>query len=286
MPRAGDASLSRRRDIARRLSPYVLRASTEAARSLTGPDSAGLYLGYYSYNGIEQAFEAYGVYEALDRLGFDRIQLQLHTADPFEHRLMLYDQEVKPERLLHEIVVRRRQLYFDRSDSVDSRFDGQHFGLLGIEWMCLQNPRQSFSELRPALPGQQYPGLGLGQLVLDLLQLTAERLVLDGIITIPAWFHNAVFYHTRFRYLSLSTEARLQALYRQLVRPLGLHRVAWAIEQQQVCENGQSFEWFHEDMILPLAPALKAGLIGAATRRVIRRTRENFVFTLRDPAEA
>lgn len=283
MPRAGDASLSRRRAIARRLSPYVLRASTEAARSLTGPESTGLYLGYYSYNGIVQAFEAYGVYEALARLGFDQIQLQLYTADPFEHRLMLYDQEIKPERLLHEIVVRRRQLHFDIADS---RFDGQHFEMLGIEWICLQNPRQSFSDARPALPGQQHPGLGLGQLVLDLLQLTAERLGLDGIITIPAWFHNAVFYHTRFRYLCLSTEARLQALYRQLVRPLGLHRVAWAIEHQQICENGQPFEWFHEDMILPLAPTLKTGLMGAAVRRQVRKAREDFVFTLRDAAEA
>jgi hypothetical protein len=277
-----DNSFSRRRAIARRLSPYILRASSENSRSLSSPKDAGLYLGYYSPSGIAQAFEAYGVYAALRQLGFDQIQLQLQTSDPFEHRLTLYDGAPEAQQLLHEIVVRRRRLNFDASES---RFGGQRFEMLGIEWICLQNPRQAFSAARPALPGQQHPGLGLGQLVLDLLQLTAERLELDGIVAIPAWFHNAVFYHTRFRYLSLETEARLQALYRQLVRPLGLHRTAWAIENGQVRENGQPFVWFHEDMILPLAPALKTGLMGAAVRRQIRQAREDCVFTLAEAAE-
>lgn len=272
-----DSSLSRRRAIARRLSPYILRASSESSRSLSDPQGAGLYLGYYSHSGIEQAFEAYGVYAALRQLGFGHIQLQLQTEDPFEHRLTLYDGAAEAQQLLHEIVVRRRRLNFD---TTDSRFGGQRFEMLGIEWICLQNPRRSFSDARPALPGQQHPGLGLGQLVLDLLQLTAERLGLDGLITIPAWFHNAVFYHTRFRYLSLQAEARLQALYRQLARPLGLHRTAWAIETAQVRENGQPFVWFHEDMILPLAPALKTGLMGTAVRRQIRLAREDCLFTL------
>lgn len=207
------SAFSRRRAIARKLSPYLLQQVESESLSLAELDemssecrASPRFLGYYSHAGLEQALQAYGLYAELALLGFHQIVLVLNTEDPYEQRMALYEREISPDTLLYEMVVRRQALNFNQHMVPEMHFRdlcGRCFDFLDVEWLCLQNPQAQFSEARPRLPGQEHPGLGIGPLVMDLVQLAAERLNLAGVITIPAYFHNAVMYHPRFHYLEL-----------------------------------------------------------------------------------
>lgn len=272
-------SLARRRVIARRLSSYMLQLADSEALSLQdlegalrseGPSDNRFFLAYYSPQGVDYALKAYGVYDVLSDLGFQDVRLVVDTQDPFEHRMALYDGDLDKQALLHEMVVRRRSLHFL----------GHAFDCLEIEWMCLQNPRATFTPERPALPGQEHPGLGIGQLVMDLVQISAERLKLDGLITIPAYFHNAVMYASLFHYLDPEDEARLKTLKKQILSQLGLSATSWAIEKGKVLENENPFVWFHRDQILPLSPHLKAYFHSREYKEQLSKMRRTLSYTL------
>ena len=61
--------------------------------------------------------------------------------------------------------------------------------LLYVHWLTLRHPRARFSDLRPQLPGQDVPGLGLAREITELLARMAARLGLEGLEdrTVPAF---------------------------------------------------------------------------------------------------
>jgi hypothetical protein len=45
---------------------------------------------------------------------------------------------------------------------------------LAVRWLALQDPRGRFTPERPRLPGQRYPGLGLGKRLYERLMVWAK----------------------------------------------------------------------------------------------------------------
>src|SRR5260370_19674664 len=58
--------------------------------------------------------------------------------------------------------------------------------MLYVHWLALRNPRASFSEDRPQLPGQDVPGLGLAREMTEILARMAVRLDLAGLAFRPS----------------------------------------------------------------------------------------------------
>ena len=103
------------------------------------------------------------------RCAFDRVS-------PYERaRLKGVDAITGKEHTLIELEVDRRTLGTGT--------------FLFVNWLSLRNPRAHFSNLRPQLPGQEVPGLGLAREMSQLLTLMAKRLSLDGVAFRPSWFH-------------------------------------------------------------------------------------------------
>ncbi|MBI4854010.1 MAG: hypothetical protein HY819_19605 [Acidobacteria bacterium] len=204
-----------------------------------------LFLNFYTRAGLCEALEQYGTFDRLRSRGFDPY-LSFHPIDSERYILHLTDSE--HGAVLIEMVCKLATIKSKNSKAeVNS---GETFDLLAVEWLLLQNPSAKFTEERPPLPGQKHPGLGIGREVITLLQIMTERLEKDGMLAIPAYYHNGVLYNNLFHFFSPEKEAELRAIERDLAN-LTLAEASWAIENKLVMDRatGNKFEWHPEEMI-------------------------------------
>jgi hypothetical protein len=136
--------------------------------------------------------------------------------------------------------------------------NGKTYLGLTIDWLCVQNLLGSFSKDRPQLPGQKYPGLGFSSIVVELLMIICWRLNLAGLINIPEFYHNAVFYSKIFHYLDPLDQAKFLALNRTFSK-YPLDKVSWAIDWGCVTDlnENQPFTWFVKRQVVPLEKDIK-----------------------------
>ena len=224
------------RRIAENLRPFDLQFLDETSEiteddlfgELTGRGQASKFLGYYSLGGIDRALRAYGIYALLQQRGYHDPQLEWDLTDGSRHCLRVYD---GPGRERTELLIE-----FAAHIGTGARpQDGsarepvpENITLLVIDWLTLQDPRRKF-EPAMLLPGQVYPGLGIGKEIGVLIGRIARRLGLDGCMATPAWFHNALAYSARYSFVAPAVEGRFRALRRD-TRRRPLHQVAWAME--------------------------------------------------------
>lgn len=204
-----------------------------------------LFLNFYTRAGLCEALEQYGTFERLRDRGFDPY-LSFHPIDSERYILHLTDKEDGPvliEMVCKFATIKAKSSYSDVKE-------GDSFELLAVEWLLLQNPRAKFTDERPQLPGQKHPGLGIGREVITLLQIMTERLEKDGLLAIPAHYHNGVLYNYSFHFFSPEKEGELKALERDLA-DLTLTKASWAVEKNLVIDKitGKEFEWHPEEMI-------------------------------------
>lgn len=250
--------------ISRRLTTHQLRRLQETEVAMSYDDLFGTevtqrgssyFLGYYSREGIKYALEKFGLFKELKKRGFDNFQLTVSTRDPYKQRVAIYYEKKDPEHLLGELVVKRKHVTV--YPPFPTLIQGRNFEMIAVEWLCMQNPRGKFSEKRPRLPGQKYPGLGLGDMVMEILILMCGRLRTAGLLNVPEHFHNAQMYSPQFRYLDPLYEAKRRAIARDLMPRYPLAVISWAIDLKCVTENGKPFEWFIADQVIPLDRDLK-----------------------------
>ena len=242
-------------EIYRLLSRTELQHGSGSLEDLNlGPELFGAdlrhWLGFYTHDGLRIALEKYGFYRDLERMGFRKLRLETRTDDPEEHLLRLWSLDpITPEPLV-ELVVHR-----------DYILDG--VPVLNVQWLMLQNPVLPFHKSRPPLPGQRHPGLGVGQQVLEMLRNICHRLHLAGIVTVPSYFHNALFYSEEFLHLNPDDQGTFLALCRDLIPQTGSNVVAasWALHWEMVKDlqdQQRPFAWFQAPMVNPIDPSLKA----------------------------
>ncbi|KAA6384801.1 MAG: hypothetical protein EZS28_019674, partial [Streblomastix strix] len=93
---------------------------------------------------------------------------------------------------------------------------------------------------RARLPGQLYPGLGVGHQISLMLGQMASDLNCDCIINMPEHFHNAYIYKTYFRFINPMFEAFFQTLLSDLlpdIRKYGLATVAYCVSMGLVLDS-------------------------------------------------
>jgi len=114
--------------------------------------------------------------------------------------------------------------------------------MLFVHWLTLRNPRVPFTALRPRLPGQEVPGLGLAREAGEMLLRIARRLDLAGVAVRPSHFHVAYTARYRLRMLDPVQQGRFEAIQRDLGH-LSLHDVTVAIAQGRVLADGAPWAW-------------------------------------------
>ncbi|MEJ2633961.1 MAG: hypothetical protein P8184_01560 [Calditrichia bacterium] len=273
--------------IARRLTTHQLRRLREKDVSFGFDDlftstpqqcASPYFLGYYSPAGIEYALEKYGLYEELRRRGYDDFKLIINTEDPYKQRIALYFEKKQPDHLLGELVVKRKHVTV--YPPFPTRIHGRTFEGIAVEWLCMQNPKGAFTSEKPRLPGQKYPGLGMGVMVMEMLIIMCGRLRTAGLLNIPEHFHNAQMYSSHFFYLDPLYEAKRVAMERDLLFGLTLSQVSWAVELDCVLENGKPFKWHNAEQIIPLDRGLKDYFKSKAYKQYVKETAKEFSYSL------
>lgn len=195
-------------------------------------------LGYYTAQSIEYALFRYGVLTHLERLGYGPLRVEVGPTGAGD-RIQLLGRAGGQEHLLVDCVLERRRLGEDTS--------------LFVNWLTLRHPLAHFSALRPQLPGQEVPGLGLSREAAEMLMLMADRLKLDGVAFRPMWFHLAVVARARFRFMDSARQGRFEALMRDLAR-VPLLVATRLVAEGRVRLNGQPYAWEAQDMVSRHAP--------------------------------
>ncbi len=235
----------------------------------------GCFAGFYSRTGIERALDAYGVTAAIQRAGFDGAEVAISFDDAGRHRLQVVvgGREHDDHRLIDLVIQLRR---VREAAITGDEATARPFDVLVVDWLCLQNPRASFSKQRPQLPGQLHPGLGIGRVVHNMILLMARRLNRAGVINVPRHLHLAVFYERfGYRYLCETHQSEVSAVTRAL-RGVPPAVSSWAAERGciKVGRNGAPpATWVYQpvEMIAPVSQDLEALLArrGGWLRRLV-----------------
>jgi hypothetical protein len=246
-----------------------------------GERGSTFFLGYYSKEGLRIAFDKYGVYKKLARRGFEKIITDIDTSDPYKHKIAMYNKEKKKENLVLELVVRKH--YLSPHMPFESRINNKSFLGLAIDWLLIQNILGSFTDKRPRLPGQKYPGLGFSHIVLELILITCWRLNLAAVVNVPEHYHNAFLYSRAFYYLDPVLQAKFAALKKQF-KKYPLDKISWGIDWGCVIDlsSNKSFEWLTAKQVVPLDRELKELLQGRSYRDFVNQHMKDYEFKFDD----
>jgi len=250
--------------IAAELDPYDLQrpsgewelSEADLMGDLASPGyRATRLLDYYSRHGLEFALEKYGLADEIRQLGFTDLDLAVDPSDPERQHLTVRAKKEGTEHLLVDQVLRRVT-----RPAPEGLEPPDEIRLLYIEWMMLQNPTEEFSLRNPQWPGQDHPGLGIGEKTMHMLLQGAQRLELDGLAHHPSRYHIAFIGGGQSFFLDPEIQGRFEAI-REVLAPLDLAEAAWKMERGEVCwSDGEPIEWIPEDIVIPASDRLFAYL--------------------------
>jgi len=259
-------TLLRFRQIKNSLDPLHLTHGGESSWDLTEDDLVGIlpgiprqtrFLGYFSKVGVELLLERFGIFQQLRARGFRHPAVQLELDHPLGQTMRIFGDAAHTELLVEVRLSRATRLLPQRE-------------VLVVEWLLLQNPRETFPPGRSPLPGQTHPGLGMLRELFGWLVVVAETLGLDGLFFRPSHYHIAVQSH---RFASFVEPAH-EALFLALQELLGDYELATAsrlVAEGRVIhrDSGQPVRWEAFPMVLPVSESLKAIFGGEAYRQAV-----------------
>jgi hypothetical protein len=272
--------------IAKKLKKTQLQRSVRLSDDFTEEDLFNLnigkrgnsyFLGYYSESGIELALRKYGIFDMLSKKGFGEIITHIDTTDSYKHKLVLYDGLKKQERLVAEIELKNEFISIDLPFTDKQKLKA--IPALVINWLCLQNHKEPFTEHRPRLPGQRFPGLGLAKHVIELLSVICWRLNVACVTTIPEHYHNASIYSKIFSYIDPEHQAQFKALHNCL-STYPLYKASWGVELGCVwdCVKEQPYKWLSAKQIVPYEKRLLQIFHGRAYKTYVNEHESTYRF--------
>jgi hypothetical protein len=244
-----------------------------------GQRGNNLFLGFFSENGLRIIFEKYKIKKKLNKLGFNNLQLDINTSDAYKHKVIVKNIKDNISEILIELIVRKDVLEIKMP--FECKLNGNKYDVLTVEWLKMQNPREKFTAKKPKLPGQEFPGLGIGSEALELLVMAARRLGLMAVVNIPDHYHNAFFYSKIFHYENPKDQAKLTALIRD-TKNFHISNVAWAIERRLLIDKnkGQPFQWFVKKQVLPLTKEWRRLYGSKEYKNYVRKKQKKYHFEI------
>lgn len=184
-------------------------------------------LGTYTAAGVELALERYGLLLPVRQLGYSALRVVVERVE-LGDRFQLFGTARGGEHLLVETVLSQATI--------------EDKPMLFVHWMTMRHPMSTFSPQRPALPGQDAPGLGLFRESLELHDRMAERLGLAGVAMRPAYVHVAAAVRNWMVCVDPAEQHRLDQLFREH-RELGLAELSRRVHAGEIRLEGKPFTW-------------------------------------------
>ncbi|MBN1878662.1 universal stress protein [bacterium] len=236
-----------------------------------------LLMGCYSIDGLNEVFRQYGLFKSFAKRGYPDVQITFNRLDHGRERLRVFPGKHKKSEPLVDLVCRKDNASF--VDPLPPPLDKKLGLLLYIDWLCLQDPQRAYRDLEIPLPGQKYPGLGMGWKVMLIIKLLAHRIGAGGVYNMPEYYHTARLYHRYFHYLDPSLEGRLLALDRDTF-PLHVVDTSWAALHGLILQDGKPMRWIGGPQVLAIKRELRDYFNSTEYNRIIHQSMLNHSFTL------
>lgn len=241
------------------------------------------FLSYYTKEDIEQLIINSPLQKLLEENGFDDWYVEFDLSDCFHHSGYLKSRSLpNKDQYISYLVV---QIGDFRLREMDEDSDGykvlkkhlpKSLNFLNIKWFSLQNPREKFTNSKPRLPGQNYPGTGMAREAFQLLLQASIKKERDGIINTPEHFHNAYLYEG-FIFLNPEDEGVYRAMERDIradIDKKGLASVSWAVRLGFLKLNGETYKWKSRNQVFPISERMKEFFKNSGYVNVSKRTME------------
>ena len=239
--------------------------------------------GYYTAPGVEYALREFGVFSLIEDLGYRDLEVNI-SGDVWTQDLRIHGQGQGGQHLVAEGRFRRSAWKPPKDNPLRREMALGELHVIFIEWFLLQNPLADFTPDRPRLPGQQHPGLGIRDEVMEVLYAVARRLDLEAYLAKAKLFHNAFMYSPMFFFVDHRRQAELMAI-RQAGQGRSLRDITLAVEAGLLRDGqGQVFQWTGDLMIHPLSEALEEAFSRCGYRRKVEELAEQLDFVFDWPA--
>ncbi|KAK8836622.1 hypothetical protein M9Y10_037556 [Tritrichomonas musculus] len=230
-----------------------------------GPQRGGTkFMNKYSVNDIKNIIKRSTIDDSLNKIGFSDWHVEFDLTDSFNHYLYLRSKRYQDkEKYIGFIIVRIDQRHKLKISShspksiqfIEKNIDFSSLNLLNIRWLSLQNPSATFSSQRPRLPGQKFPGSGIGRSVLTVIRRLCIMNGRDGIMNVPEHFHNAFLYEG-FVFIDPEVQGSFEKMKIDLhddIDKFGLATVSGAIGMGALKLGGETYKWNPGEQIFPLS---------------------------------
>jgi len=272
------------RNIARHISPLLLTqnnnqsalSDSDIYNDLSSSRGTERFLGLFSKLGVQFALKKFGVFDVLKNSGLQQPEIVLDTKDSYRHKLQIIHRIDDKTLLSGELVAQRG--IFTHPVLAGSKPEKKQSDLILVEWLLLQQPEKSFSRYRPQLPGQEHPGLGIGQLVYEIMYWTARRDGADGVLIVPNYLHTGLFYGRQFLFTDPALQGLIYYIENYLLRKYKLDQLTWACSEGQLIEkrSGEIFRWQPAPMLMPVSPILKDYFSSPEYSRLVQESRKEY----------
>ncbi|MBZ5536555.1 MAG: hypothetical protein LAO31_11410 [Acidobacteriia bacterium] len=258
--------------------PFTLSES-EMLSQLPQAIGPSLFLDHFTFDEVSAQIESTSFLSAMKKKGVPIPRVELMRVDPDEHRLIVFDDsESEPVKMIElRLALTRMEVpALAGYSTLPSLFE-----MLAINWVMMQNPRAAFTENRPQLPGQEHPGLGLGQKCQEFLVHLGAELRRDGLVNHPQYFHNAMFYRDEYYFIDPRRQGELLAMFRDLARyPIGMASQAIADGRLIDVQRQIRVEWDPEGMVCPIHNPLGDYFQSREYREAVQRTLSSCMYDL------
>jgi len=254
---------------------------SEIGEQLDGEKVSALFLGSFELDLIRRALDRFGIAKRLAEIGYTDLEFHFRPHGPFEHFLTIRDGSDPDKPQIGEVVLKE-----SRSIPAEQHLPELHLpslSLLSIEWILMQHIHGQFTAERRRLPGQNHPGLGIGTQVVELLRWVAKIMRKDGLMNIPEYFHNAIFYAKWFFFLDPKVQGAMEAVYEQLTaQGRDICDISFAAYFDCLIDEktGAPFAWTPHEQILPISETLIDYFKHPTYARLVDERRESLSITL------
>jgi hypothetical protein len=211
-----------------------------------------LFLGRYTMEEIEERLRQRGILDKLATAGYPDVKVEVNTDLVYNHRLYVHTGVRDYDHILIEL--RLREGMFEPKTQFIPEVRVGALSMIMVDYLLLQNPKAGFHPGRPALPQQNYPGLGILKDMIPMVIEVVRESGRAGVLDVPEHYHGALFYSKWFKFINPAMDGKFRAMRRDLgSHPLNVVSVCVFNECLKNLATGECEKWAPGEQVLPIS---------------------------------
>ncbi|MCU0825314.1 MAG: hypothetical protein MUF77_11810 [Leptospira sp.] len=222
---------------------------------------------------IDDLLKESGLLHAVEVRGFPKSFIELEVLNDYDNRIYI---KTADKRILVHMRLKVSQFQM--------KGDDEQFPMIYIDWLLTQNLKFEPGGLKKELYfGQEYPGLNvLNEFTIFILNLS-KTLGTSGAFNVPEYFHDAVLFSRKFRFIDPEKEGTFRALIKSF-RGINLRNLSSRIHQNKVCfDDGEPYQWKYGEMISCTDVYLEKKVFQESYFKKVEEVKEKTKFRLIQP---